>query len=126
MSFDIDRLEAPGATGAYNSALHAKAATIADALTGVTLPEGQGQDEQQGQGGGGSQCYAGYEFGFVHVKAVDDTGHDRMVAMKVGGSGWWAVALGVGDWGWEAMQSGKGFGSGSGNGDVEQGAPDME
>ncbi len=88
MSFDIDRLEAPGATGAYNSALHAKAATVADALTGVTLPEGQeaqqGQGQGQGQGGAGSQPYAGYEFGFVHVKAVDDTGHDRMVAMKVG------------------------------------------
>ena len=25
----------------------------------------------------------GYEFGFVHVKAVDDTGHDRKPQMKV-------------------------------------------
>ncbi len=60
MSFDIVALDAPGARGDYFSALHAKADTIAQALT-----EG------------------GYSFGLLHVKAVDDTGHDRMVAMKV-------------------------------------------
>jgi 2,3-bisphosphoglycerate-independent phosphoglycerate mutase len=26
-----------------------------------------------------------YNFVLLHVKAVDDTGHDRMAAMKVGG-----------------------------------------
>lgn len=25
----------------------------------------------------------GYDFGFLHVKAVDDTGHDRLVGLKV-------------------------------------------
>lgn len=30
--------------------------------------------------------HQGYDFGFVHVKAVDDTGHDRRVEMKVGGN----------------------------------------
>lgn len=62
MSCEVEQLHAPGATGFYDSAFHSKAATICDALT-----------------------KGGYEFGFVHVKAVDDTGHDRMVAMKVGG-----------------------------------------
>ena len=61
MSLDITAIEAPGATGYYNSAFHAKAATVCDALT-----------QQQG-----------YEFGLLHVKAVDDTGHDRRVHSKV-------------------------------------------
>lgn len=60
LSFDIDALTAPGATGAYNSDFASKASTICRAVT---------QD--------------GYEFGLVHVKAVDDTGHDRLVSMKV-------------------------------------------
>mmetsp|Transcript_32653 Transcript_32653/g.82862 ORF Transcript_32653/g.82862 Transcript_32653/m.82862 type:complete len:503 (-) Transcript_32653:247-1755(-) len=60
MSFDVRELEAPGATGFYNSAFHSKAEVICDAL-----------------------ARGGYEFGFVHVKAVDDTGHDRRVEMKV-------------------------------------------
>ncbi len=62
MSFDMDSLDAPGARGDYFSALHSKADTIAAALVD-----------------------GGYDFGLLHVKAVDDTGHDRMVAMKVGG-----------------------------------------
>lgn len=61
MSFDIDVIEAPGANGSYNSAFHEKAKAIAEAVT-----------------------TGGYSFGFLHVKAVDDTGHDRRVAMKVG------------------------------------------
>lgn len=102
LSFDIDSLEAPGATGSYNSNLSSKATTICAALTGaVSSPEQQLQamelskekeekeEEPQppvltaeqcanpGPGGGG------YQFGFVHVKAVDDTGHDRMVGFKV-------------------------------------------
>lgn len=27
----------------------------------------------------------GFQFGFLHVKAVDDTGHDFLVQQKVGG-----------------------------------------
>lgn len=60
ISFDIVSLEAPGATGSYDSQFNAKAERITHALT-----------------------KEGYEFGFVHVKAVDDTGHDRMVTLKV-------------------------------------------
>lgn len=33
MSFDVDSLDAPGATGSYDTAFHAKAAAICDALT---------------------------------------------------------------------------------------------
>ncbi|GLC37821.1 hypothetical protein PLESTB_001480100 [Pleodorina starrii] len=135
LSFDIDSLDAPGATGSYDSQFHVKAETICDALTGGHRPNttttttttgtgtsgaaGQPQQEQQqqeqqrggggdddaaaregsgadggaqdkqqqhgggGSGGGGSGRGGGYEFGFVHVKAVDDTGHDRMVQNKV-------------------------------------------
>lgn len=64
MSFDIDSHDAPGATGSYDSDFASKAATAAGLLTA-----------------------RGYEFVLMHVKAVDDTGHDRMVAMKVGGVG---------------------------------------
>ena len=46
--------------GDYKTQFHAKAEAIARALT---------------QGG--------YQLGFLHVKAVDDTGHDRAVALKV-------------------------------------------
>ena len=33
----------------------------------------------------GALVSGGYDFALLHVKAVDDTGHDRMAAMKVGG-----------------------------------------
>ncbi len=145
MSFGIDCIEAPGATGYYNSAFHNKATTICDALTAplittqtvspaqaapaeaapaeagsstrttdVTgISEGcraQGSKRQleagvHDEGGGGvdeagaaaaaataAAAAAGSsaagssaagtwqpasDFGFLHVKAVDDTGHDR-------------------------------------------------
>lgn len=53
-------VDAPGGTGFYNSNFSSKAATIA-----------------------GCFIDQGYEFGFLHVKAVDDTGHDRFVSLKV-------------------------------------------
>ena len=53
------RTPAPHA-GDYRSQFHAKAQAVADALS--TQP---------------------YDFGFLHVKAVDDTGHDRQLALKV-------------------------------------------
>jgi 2,3-bisphosphoglycerate-independent phosphoglycerate mutase len=59
MSLGIDVIEAEGATGNYRTALHAKAAAACAALAG-----------------------SGYTFSFVHVKAVDDTGHDRLTALK--------------------------------------------
>ncbi|KAK9845885.1 hypothetical protein WJX81_005130 [Elliptochloris bilobata] len=60
MSLGVDRLTAEGATGDYRTRLDAKAAAVADALAG-------------GQ----------YGFAFLHVKAVDDTGHDRDTVLKV-------------------------------------------
>ncbi|GFR43969.1 hypothetical protein Agub_g5113, partial [Astrephomene gubernaculifera] len=90
LSFDIDALEAPGATGSYHSAFHAKVDTICDALTGRIRPpqaaqqqEGGEQQEGEQEEEGGEGGDRGYEFGFVHVKAVDDTGHDRMAQNKV-------------------------------------------
>lgn len=73
LSLGLDSLTAPGATGSYNSHFASKAATAAAALT---------------QGG--------YDFVLLHVKAVDDTGHDRMLAMKVRG-----LPAGTGSLCWE-------------------------
>ncbi|GLI58706.1 hypothetical protein VaNZ11_000457 [Volvox africanus] len=126
MSFDIDALDAPGATGSYDSMFHAKVETICDAVTGCYRDPAEGAREQQqqqqqqgmqgqssaagnskalgdadpfhlaagpgGEGSPGAGAVAGngggnddgsYQFGFVHVKAVDDTGHDRMLQNKV-------------------------------------------
>ncbi len=47
-------------TGDYRTQLSAKAKAIADAL-----------------------IHKGYDFGFLHVKAVDDTGHDKLPMLKV-------------------------------------------
>ena len=46
--------------GDYRTQFHAKAETLAAALT-------------SGQ----------YDFGFLHIKAVDDTGHDQQPVLKV-------------------------------------------
>ncbi|GAB4817188.1 hypothetical protein N2152v2_004234 [Parachlorella kessleri] len=59
MSLGLDVLEAEGATGDYRTLFHKKAEVIAKALT-----------------------TGGYDFGFLHIKAVDDTGHDRLVDLK--------------------------------------------
>lgn len=56
----MHRLEAPGTTGFYNSDFNSKV----KAITGGLIDQG-------------------YGFGFVHIKAVDDTGHDRNWPMKV-------------------------------------------
>jgi len=52
--------QVPGATGDYRTEFHAKAAAVADELVGGE-----------------------HDFVFLHVKAVDDTGHDRHPAQKV-------------------------------------------
>ncbi|KAK9840682.1 hypothetical protein WJX84_002964 [Apatococcus fuscideae] len=59
-SLGFDIILAPGATGDYRTQLSAKAEAIADAL-----------------------IHKGYHFAFLHVKAVDDTGHDRLPMLKV-------------------------------------------
>jgi len=63
MSVGIDIVQAPGATGDYHTNLASKA------TTGVSYITGKGP--------------VPYDFGFVHVKAVDDAGHDKNVALKV-------------------------------------------
>jgi len=60
MSLSIDIVDAPGATGDYHTDLLSKGRTGVHTL--VT------QD---------------YDFGFVHVKAVDDAGHDRSISRKL-------------------------------------------
>jgi len=59
-SVGLSLLSCPGATGDYRTDFAAKAATVADALIS-------------------GAC----DFAFLHVKAVDDTGHDRAAALKV-------------------------------------------
>jgi len=62
MSLGIDILKAPGATGDYHTNLNSKADTLVSEVTKEGSP---------------------YTFGFIHVKAVDDAGHDRSVGLKV-------------------------------------------
>ena len=60
MSDALCSLQLVSDEGDYKSQFHAKAEAIAEALV-----EG------------------GNDLGFLHIKAVDDTGHDRALAMKV-------------------------------------------
>ncbi|POM68652.1 2,3-bisphosphoglycerate-independent phosphoglycerate mutase [Phytophthora palmivora] len=60
MSLGFEIATAPGATGDYHTNLRSKAETALQLLRGGK-----------------------FDFGFVHVKAVDDAGHDRDVAKKV-------------------------------------------
>lgn len=83
LSLGIDILEAPGATGDYRTLLTSKATAIAKALSAplnsspnVFVP---GEDEHKP---GRSD---GYDFGFLHIKAIDDAGHDKAVVFKVKG-----------------------------------------
>jgi len=62
MSLGFDIVKAPGATGDYHTNLQSKGKTLVDTF----LKEG-----------------SDYTFGFIHVKAVDDAGHDRNVGLKV-------------------------------------------
>ncbi|KAI4352306.1 hypothetical protein L6164_006570 [Bauhinia variegata] len=80
LSLGIDILEAPGATGDYRTLLTSKASAIAKALSAplkscprVFVP---GEDEyKEGR-------FDGYDFGFLHVKAIDDAGHDKASILK--------------------------------------------
>ncbi|XP_004304161.1 PREDICTED: uncharacterized protein LOC101299214 [Fragaria vesca subsp. vesca] len=83
LSLGIDILEAPGATGDYRTLLTSKATAIAKALSAplqscpnVFVP---GEDEHKP---GRSD---GYDFGFLHIKAIDDAGHDKATIFKVKG-----------------------------------------
>ncbi|CAK9326359.1 unnamed protein product [Citrullus colocynthis] len=83
LSLGIDILDAPGATGDYRTLLTSKATAIAKALSAplqscpnVFVP---GEDElKPGRADG-------YDFGFLHIKAIDDAGHDKATIFKVKG-----------------------------------------
>ena len=62
MSLEMDVIDVPGATGDYHSDLSAKAKYAISAMTNTTRD---------------------YDLGFVHVKAVDDAGHDKNLDRKV-------------------------------------------
>ena len=65
MSLGMEVLQVTGATGDYKTDLGAKADAMAAALSDAA-PGG------------------GFAFGLLHVKAVDDCGHDRNVPLKAG------------------------------------------
>lgn len=62
-----------GATGDYRTQFDRKAATVAAALASGR-----------------------YDFAFLHVKAVDDTGHDRLPVLKVSQDFGYSSVLGLG------------------------------
>lgn len=83
LSLGIDILEAPGATGDYRTLLTSKASAIARALSApsnscpnVFVP---GEDEHK------PGRPDGYDFGFLHIKAIDDAGHDKASVFKAKG-----------------------------------------
>lgn len=81
LSLGIDILEAPGATGDYRTLLTSKASAIAKALSAPLQSSPQvfvpGEDEHK------AGCPVGYDFGFLHIKAIDDAGHDKASILKV-------------------------------------------
>ncbi|KAK6128819.1 hypothetical protein DH2020_037455 [Rehmannia glutinosa] len=83
LSLGVDILEAPGATGDYRTLLTSKATAIAKALSAplkscpnVFVP---GEDEHK------PGPPDGYDFGFLHIKAIDDAGHDKASIFKAKG-----------------------------------------
>lgn len=60
MCLGMTLLHVEGATGDYRSLFHEKARAISEALV-----------------------HDGFDFGFLHVKAVDDAGHDRNIELKI-------------------------------------------
>lgn len=60
LNFNFDMIDVPETTGFYNSNLNNKMIYAVDAI-------------KSGK----------YDFGFVHIKAVDDAGHDKDYDMKV-------------------------------------------
>lgn len=60
MTVGMDIIKVEGATGDYHTNFQAKADAVVENLTSSK-----------------------YDFGFLHIKAVDDAGHDRNVPLKV-------------------------------------------
>jgi 2,3-bisphosphoglycerate-independent phosphoglycerate mutase len=79
MTLGLDVLEAPGATGDYHTDVASKLRTAAAGLAGGGDNEPKAEAGQQQPAPAASK----YRFAFVHVKAVDDAGHDRDRALKV-------------------------------------------
>ncbi|KAF5203142.1 2,3-bisphosphoglycerate-independent phosphoglycerate mutase [Thalictrum thalictroides] len=81
LSLGIDILEAPGATGDYRTLLTSKATAIAKALSAPEQPCPHvfvpGEDHHK------PGRVDGYDFGFLHIKAIDDAGHDKASIFKV-------------------------------------------
>eukprot|EP00742_Colponemidia_sp_Colp-10_P007098 GILJ01007621.1.p1 GENE.GILJ01007621.1~~GILJ01007621.1.p1 ORF type:complete len:464 (+),score=62.91 GILJ01007621.1:43-1392(+) len=72
LSVDMKLVKVKGATGDYHTDLLAKAQGAVTLLTGGSV-----QDDN------GNETAGPFDFGFVHVKAVDDAGHDKNVQAKV-------------------------------------------
>ncbi|XP_054785463.1 uncharacterized protein LOC129291997 isoform X1 [Prosopis cineraria] len=83
LSLGIDILEAPGATGDYRTLLTSKAIVIAKALSAPlqSCPQVFVPGEVEHRAGRSE----GYDFGFLHIKAIDDAGHDKATVLKVKG-----------------------------------------
>lgn len=81
LSLGIDILDAPGTTGDYRTLLTNKAVAIAKALAAPLAPPPNvfvpGEEETK------PGHADGYDFGFLHVKAIDDCGHDKAMKLKV-------------------------------------------
>lgn len=60
LSIGMDIIEVEGTTGYYNSNLNNKALKAIEMITSTK-----------------------YDYGFVHIKAIDDAGHDKNLKMKV-------------------------------------------
>jgi len=60
ITFGMDIIEVEGTTGFYDSNLDNKARKAVESIT---------KDD--------------YDFGFLHIKAIDDAGHDKNLQMKV-------------------------------------------
>jgi len=60
MCLGMALLNVEGVTGDYKSLFHEKARAISEAMV-----------------------HGGFDFGFLHVKAVDDAGHDRNIELKI-------------------------------------------
>lgn len=81
LSLGIDILEALGATGDYRTLLTSKAVAMAKALSAPLQPCPRvfvpGEDDLR------AGRRDGYDFGFLHIKAIDDAGHDKASLLKV-------------------------------------------
>ena len=93
MSLELDLVKVPGATGDYHTDLAAKARAAIETFakrTGSSAAQPPARANESAAATAGAVASmdghgaAPYEFGFVHVKAVDDAGHDRDIERKVG------------------------------------------